>query len=71
MIKTEIQRIENIPYRSSLLQDIPLLEMECIELANSIGILKKNLSPHHDLNEQLENKMSLMSFKTNQLLMYK
>ena len=70
-IKTEMQRMEGIPYKSILLQQIPILEYEILELAGKIGILNKQLKPKDKEERLLISLMSDMDFKTRQLLQYR
>jgi hypothetical protein len=70
-IKTEMLRMEGIPYKSILLQQIPILEYEIHELARNIGRLNKELKPKYKEEKLLEDLMSDMDFKTRQLLQYR
>ena len=70
-IKTEMSRMEGIPYKSILLQQIPILEYEILELAGKIGILNKQLKPKDKEERLLCSLMSDMDFKTRQLLQYR
>ena len=70
-IKTETLRMDGIPYRSTLLQQIPVLEFQILEVAANIGRLNKELKETHQQEALLRVLMSTMSLKTRQLLMYR
>jgi hypothetical protein len=70
-IKTETLRADGIPYRSTLLQQIPVLEFQIHELATNIGRLNKELKDTHREEALLRVLMSTMQLKTRQLLIYR
>lgn len=68
---TQTLRADGIPYQSTLLQQIPVLEFQIHEVAENIGRLNKELKETHREEALLRVLISNMQLKTRQLLQYR